>query len=289
MSEIVPEEERDGTFARLFLQPENKVCFDCNAANPKWASVNNAVFICFQCAGKHRTFGVQTSFVRSCGLDKWNRKQLKQMELGGNKAAKAYFEKHDLIQAGQHNYTLPLVVKYRVELAKRAESAIAQSIPEVTAAEPVPGPAPAKEETKTDDFFAAPAAPAKLQPMTLGKKKEIAPPAPLTLPSSTKFEFCDAVFGSRVKKKNNTRNRKEARQQPVVKAKKLDIDFDNLGTSADEAVTEEKVAPVQKMAPVVAPSLPKPKSEPVVGDTAKFKKMKAISSTDDMYRFCGLQ
>ena len=81
--------------------------------------MNNAVFLCFQCAGKHRTFGVQTSFVRSCGLDKWTRKQLKQMELGGNKAAKTYFDKNDLYAAGLHNYALPLAVKYRTDLVKR--------------------------------------------------------------------------------------------------------------------------------------------------------------------------
>lgn len=127
MTSNVPDEERDRVFSEVFLQPENKVCFDCGAANPKWASVNNAVLLCFQCAGKHRTFGVQTSFVRSCALDKWKAKQLEQMKLGGNKAAKAYFDRNDLVQAGQHNYTSPLAAKYRSTLAKKAEEALKNS------------------------------------------------------------------------------------------------------------------------------------------------------------------
>lgn len=133
-------EERDKVFAGLYLQPENKTCFDCGASNPKWASVNNAVFLCFQCAGKHRNFGVHISFMRSCALDKWKHKQLQQMKAGGNKAAKAYFEKNDLIQAGQHNYASPLAAKYRSSIEKKAEAAgqgTAEPEVEETVAQPV--------------------------------------------------------------------------------------------------------------------------------------------------------
>lgn len=49
------------------------------------------------------------------------------MELGGNKAAKAYFEKNDLFSAGQHNYSLPQAAKYRTELVKKAESLLQSS------------------------------------------------------------------------------------------------------------------------------------------------------------------
>lgn len=121
MTEFAPDEERDQVLGELFLHPENKICFDCGASNPKWASVNNAVFLCFQCAGKHRHFGVHISFMRSCALDKWKRKHLEQMKVGGNKAAKVYFEKNDLVQAGQHNYASPLAAKYRASIEKKAE------------------------------------------------------------------------------------------------------------------------------------------------------------------------
>uniref|UniRef100_A0A673N4I8 Arf-GAP domain-containing protein n=1 Tax=Sinocyclocheilus rhinocerous TaxID=307959 RepID=A0A673N4I8_9TELE len=42
--------------ALLCLQrPCNKVCADCGAANPEWASVNLLVVICEACAGAHRS------------------------------------------------------------------------------------------------------------------------------------------------------------------------------------------------------------------------------------------
>uniref|UniRef100_A0A3B4ZH82 Arf-GAP domain-containing protein n=1 Tax=Stegastes partitus TaxID=144197 RepID=A0A3B4ZH82_9TELE len=36
---------------RLWENPYNKVCGDCTAANPEWASVNLLLVICQDCAG----------------------------------------------------------------------------------------------------------------------------------------------------------------------------------------------------------------------------------------------
>ena len=122
MVEKASNEERDRVFAELFLQPENKLCFDCQTTNANWASVNNAVFLCFQCAANHRKFEDKVSFIRSCVFDGWTSKQVEVMKHGGNKVAKSYFEKHDLIQAGKYDYTNPLTGKYRAELQKKAEA-----------------------------------------------------------------------------------------------------------------------------------------------------------------------
>lgn len=78
------------------------------------------------------------------------------MEFGGNKLAKAYFEKNDLFAAGQHNYALPQAAKYRTELAKKAEAAAADlqakmEVPEPEANVDV-------EETKTFPEVPAPKA-----------------------------------------------------------------------------------------------------------------------------------
>ncbi|EQC30376.1 hypothetical protein SDRG_11953 [Saprolegnia diclina VS20] len=77
----------DATIAaltELLARDENLHCADCNAPQPKWATVTHGGFICTQCAGVHRSLGVHISFVLSCTLDKWTRSQLECVEAGGN-------------------------------------------------------------------------------------------------------------------------------------------------------------------------------------------------------------
>lgn len=62
----------------------NKLCADCEEEGPTWASVNRGVFICTQCAGVHRSLGVEVSFVLSCSLDDWTHEQVDNMESLGN-------------------------------------------------------------------------------------------------------------------------------------------------------------------------------------------------------------
>ena len=53
------------------------------------------------------------SFNRSIKLDKWKAKDLKHMELGGNKNARIYYEENDMFENGKPNHKAPQLAKYK--------------------------------------------------------------------------------------------------------------------------------------------------------------------------------
>lgn len=76
--------------------PGNFSCIDCNAVNPEWASVTHGCLICLQCSGRHRSYGVQTSTVRSVDMDHWTADQVLSMLEGGNEQLQRFFERHNM-------------------------------------------------------------------------------------------------------------------------------------------------------------------------------------------------
>lgn len=77
----------------LSLKSENRLCADCGARDPKFASANIGVFICLKCCTVHRNLGESISKVLSLTLDKWSDDEVNFMvEVGGNSHANAIYE-----------------------------------------------------------------------------------------------------------------------------------------------------------------------------------------------------
>jgi Putative GTPase activating protein for Arf len=106
--------------------PGNQHCVDCGAVNPDWASITYGTLLCLQCSGKHRSYGVQISYVRSIRYDTWDHTQILSMLEGGNAQLRTFYDRHQLLNNGDSLYNQRYHTKaalfYKVNLVKHVQS-----------------------------------------------------------------------------------------------------------------------------------------------------------------------
>ena len=175
-NEFVPRSEAQGLLRKLRSQGENRMCFDCKAKNPTWASISHGIYICFECAGLHRSLGTHLSFVRSTTLDNWKRSELSRMELGGNQAFREWMESQGAATLSpSERYKSRAAELYREQLDEKVRG----HVPSIPSAGGSAAPAPAAATATTTAASAAPAktaaaAPARQVTVLGSKKAEVA-------------------------------------------------------------------------------------------------------------------
>ena len=94
-------------------QKMNNKCFDCRKEDPKYISINNAIFLCEDCAEIHKTFPKNISFIIGNNLNLLSNTFLKYLYHGGNENLDNFI-----------NYDFPGLQNYSPEILYKTQAMI---------------------------------------------------------------------------------------------------------------------------------------------------------------------
>ena len=86
----------DPQIEAILLFEGNNKCNDCDEPNPKWTSINNAVFLCAKCARKHKKYPSTVSTIKSLEVDEFNKGEIVILRHGGNTRFKTLMMEYNI-------------------------------------------------------------------------------------------------------------------------------------------------------------------------------------------------
>lgn len=116
--------------ALLLSIPGNHHCADCGAPRPEWASISYGIMLCVQCCGRHRSYGVWHSRVKSIEMDAWKHSQVLAMLEGGNEQLLNFFERHQMDKSSMKSrrYKTKGALFYRTHLQRHVEEVAKEGV-----------------------------------------------------------------------------------------------------------------------------------------------------------------
>ena len=102
----------DPQIEAILLFEGNNKCNDCDEQNPKWTSINNAVFLCAKCARKHKKYPQTVSLIKSLEVDEFDKGEILLLRHGGNTRFKTLRTEYNIPLTKNNNE-----YKYKTKLA----------------------------------------------------------------------------------------------------------------------------------------------------------------------------
>ena len=101
--------------AQIIALEGNNSCVECLAPNPTFTSINNAVFLCENCANIHKALGPNISLVKSLINEQFSPAEISILKLGGNKRFNTLIGEYGITsdQNKEFKYHLKIVDYYR--------------------------------------------------------------------------------------------------------------------------------------------------------------------------------
>lgn len=101
--------------AELMQNSYNTRCIDCNTSGSHWVSLNNGVFLCLECSGTHRGYGVNISYIKSITLDTFADEQILYLQKGGNENLIEFLQQYGIFPdkiSNKENFYRSKVMNY---------------------------------------------------------------------------------------------------------------------------------------------------------------------------------